>query len=227
MVLFQSRRSLCHLHQGHQPLLHSGAAGSRKDDHRKFFPGGTFYCLGNLFSHIVAHAAHHKPGVADADYSRITSDLSFSGDNGLIQICLFSGCLYLFFISRKIQGIGKFHMLVPFLKGPLIHQHLDPPVCVHPEIPAALGADIVITFYILHINGLSALITLSPESFRNAGLSLLRPVSGINSCISLFKHIPNHAHTSLCLKLFKLIQQCPQKSGHCGYSDNLPPIRRR
>ena len=68
------------------------------------------------------------------------------------------------------------------------------------EIASAFGADVKILPYILHIDGFPTLIALSPHSRRNPRFLFLffRPlrfrgaVSGVDPCICLLEHIPQH-----------------------------------
>ena len=83
-VPLQCGRGLGHLHQGYNALLHPGAAGAGKQNHRKFLPGGALHGPGDLFSHGLPHAGHQKSPVADADHRRLSLNLCPAG-----HYCLF------------------------------------------------------------------------------------------------------------------------------------------
>ena len=74
-----------HLHQGVDSLLHSGAAGTCKNNHRKFFFCGTLYCTRDFLADDFSHACHETSSV----------------HHSFIKPCLFPQDLYLFFISLK------------------------------------------------------------------------------------------------------------------------------
>ena len=74
MMLFQCSRSFGHLHQGNNALLHSRAAGAGEKDHRKLFLRGALHGSRDLFTHVVAHAAHQKSRIADTDNGLLSVD---------------------------------------------------------------------------------------------------------------------------------------------------------
>ena len=73
-VSFQRCRSLRHLHQRNDPLLHPGSSGTGENNYRKFFFCSTFHRAGDLLPHNMSHAGHHKTAVADTKHGRIAVD---------------------------------------------------------------------------------------------------------------------------------------------------------
>ena len=69
---------------------------------------------------------------------------------------------------------------------------------MHTEISAALRTDIQIVAHIFHIDRLTALITLSPESLWDVRLFFALSLTvSVNHGICLFKHIFKHTGFSL------------------------------
>ena len=167
MVSFQCRRSLCHLHQRVDSLLHSGTSGTGKYDNRKSLTGCLFYCTGNFFANHLSHARHHKPPVTDCKNYFISRDPRFSGYNRLIKPGLFLQCFYLFFIAFIMQRISRSKSLVPLFKGIRICYHFNPAHRMHTEIILTFWTDIIPLLHILCQNGRFANVTFFQKSLRN------------------------------------------------------------
>ncbi len=148
----QCRRCFCHLHQGNDPLLHSGATGAAKQDDRQTFLCRAFHRTGNFLPHHMPHAAHQKSGVADAKHRVLTVYFTVTYGDRLMQSGLFLCRFYFVLISRELQRIRLRQILEPRGKRSRIRHHADAVSGAHPEITAALIADIQIFFRFLFID---------------------------------------------------------------------------
>ena len=193
MMFLKSCRGLCHLHQRNNSLLHSGTAGACKNNHRKLLLRSTLDHPCDFLTDHMTHTAHQETCITDTDRSLLPQDPSLTGDNCLIQSRLFLCCQNFLFISRKIQRIGKFHLLIPLFKASLIQQHFHPAISMNPEVTAAFRTDIIIVCYVLHIDRLTAFITLLPESLRNVRFPFRLFIFCIDYGICFFKHISKHS----------------------------------
>ena len=148
-VSFQCGRSLRHLHQGNNPLLHSGASGTGKEYDRKPFALRTFDQSRDLLPDNLPHARHDEAAVADSDRCLDPPDRRFSGQNRFIESGTFFQQSDLFFISFIIQRIFCGKMRIPLFKAPLIRNKRQTTKCIHSEIVSAFGADIMSFLHIL------------------------------------------------------------------------------
>ena len=141
-VPLNGRRGLRHLHQGYDPLLHPGSAGTAKQKYRKPFLCGPLYGRSNFLSHCLTHTGHEKPGITDSKHNTLAKDLTPAHRHGLVQPRLFPGLSQLFLIALKIQRIAHRRIRKPGLEGMGVRYHADAVVNLHTKIPAALIADI-------------------------------------------------------------------------------------
>ena len=209
-----------HLHQRDNALLHSGSAGAAEQYNGKPQLGGPFHCSGDPLTYHITHAAHHKPGIAHADYRLHTADGGFSHRHRLVKMRLLPNRRQLFLISRKIQGVFVFDVRLPLLKAILIHHHADSGFRLNPKAAAALGTGVKMLHHILLIEHFAALGAFYPKTCRNRRLRrcvlllrLLFPRSAVFRHLSgllfplfricrpadgkiggLFKHIPQFCH---------------------------------
>ena len=165
-VFPKCRRRLRHLHQRHDPLLHARAAGTCKDNYRKLLLCRTFYSPGNLFANDPAHACHHKPSVAYSHYCGISVYQHLSRHDCLIQIRTLLQMMDFLLIPSEVQRIDKIHLFIPLFKRALVRDHLDPSVCVYPEISVAFRTNIVSVLHILGNDSRPALITFAQKACR-------------------------------------------------------------
>ena len=160
-VFLKSRRRLRHLHQRHDSFLHARASGTCKDNYRKLLLCRTFYSPGDLFANDPAHACHHKPSVAYSHYCGISVYQHLSRHDCLIQIRTLLQMPNLFLISFEIQWIDESHLFIPLFKRAFVRDHLDPSVCVYPEISVTFRTNIVSVLHILGNDSRPALITFA------------------------------------------------------------------
>ena len=190
-VTLQCCRSLCHLHQRCDPLLHSGTSRTGKDNNRELFLSSTLHRSGNLFTDSPAHTRHQKSSVADRDHGISAAYLAFSCDYSFSESGFLLKCLHLFRITFVINRISTDQIVIPLFKRSLINYHLDSAVCMHTEISSALRTDIVSFFYILCDNSSSTFVAFTQKPFRylrSGGTGRIMALySGNNPC--LFEHV--------------------------------------
>ena len=133
-------RSLCHLHQRDDPLLHSGTTGTAEQKHRKPQLRRALDRPGDLLAHNMAHTRHHKAGIAHTQDDVIAKYLASSDSHRLIQSGLFPRCRKFVLVPLIVQRVAYFHILEPWLKALRVSDHADTIVGLHPEITAALIA---------------------------------------------------------------------------------------
>ena len=139
-MFLDCRRGLCHLHQGYNSLLHSGAARAAEQKHRETKLGRTLNRLCDFLTHDMPHARHHKPGVTYTKHDVLTEHLAASYRDCLFQTCLFPCSRKLILISFIIKRIADRHILEPWLKAPGVCNHTDTVIGLDTEIPATLIA---------------------------------------------------------------------------------------
>ena len=161
-MAFDRRRSFRHLHQRNHSLLLSGSSGTAEQDHRQFTSGRLLKGSGNLFSHSIAHACHHKSGIHHSKDCRHSAYGSLPYQNGFVEMCLFLQLPELFKIARILQGIAGFNSGEPFPKRTLVCQGTDPCLCLNPEISAAFRADVGVIANVLLINCIPAFRAFHP-----------------------------------------------------------------
>ncbi len=159
------RRSLGHLHQGDDALLHSGASRTAEQKDGQPSLNGPFNGGSDLLPHHMAHAGHEKSGVTDPQHHVLTEHLALSHRHRFLQTCLFSGSGQLFLISFIVQRIGYGHIRKPRLKAMRISDHTDAVVHFDPEIPIAFIADIFPLHHPIPVHRLPALRTAYLISF--------------------------------------------------------------
>ena len=148
----QCRRCFCHLHQGNDPLLHSGATGAAKQDDRQTFLCRAFHSAGNFLPHHMPHAAHQKSCVTNTEHCILAVYFTVPNGDRLMQSGLFLCRFYFVLISRELQRIRLRQILKPRGKRSGIRHHADAVSGAPPEITATFIADIQIFFRFLFID---------------------------------------------------------------------------
>ena len=165
----ERRAGLGHLHQGKDALLHSGPAGTGKENQRQAFLCGPFRCPGDFLSHSLAHAGHKEASVHDAKYRLLSANAAFPGDNSLPKTCLQTGGCQFFLITRVIQRISACQIPIPLLKASLVCHPADALPGMDAEISLTSGTYIIIFLHILGHDSAAAHITFGQKSFGDLG----------------------------------------------------------
>ena len=179
----------CHLHQGYQALLHSGATGTDVEDYRKLLLRSAFKSPGDLFPHDFSHTGHHETTVADTKHHRCPFYSTLPGNYGLIKSCLFTKPLKLFFVASVLKGILFFHVSIPLHKALSVCDHFDPTISGYMEIISAVWTDVLILLYLVYKNRRLAGVAFTHQVIRHLRNVFLFLTPDIPDCF--FEHVLN------------------------------------
>ena len=128
---------LCHLHQRHEALLHTRAAGNRVTDDGQMLAEGMLKKQSDLFANTGAHAAHKERGLHNKYAASLAADVCLCTDDGFIFATVGAYAFELSGISGKAQWVCGAHIGKKLGHAVFIDEIGKPLAGLHAEMMAA------------------------------------------------------------------------------------------